>query len=151
MKPDSSGKTGSSDKFHFLLASTAYRMDMKNWISWGQRPDGKWTVYNQDSASVKGLESRLKMTTAAKVWNLGVQVLHTWQKATDPKTDNYLQYVPKHKLSSTFIAGIGSFKFMYAHSYTGKRYTNATNSSELASYDVGKSLGGKSIPGPQNG
>jgi vitamin B12 transporter len=120
----------------FDAAVTAYTMHMKNWMSWGANSEGVYTVLNQDSANIKGIESRLGLMLGQNNANISLQSVYTYTDARDPKTDNYLPYVPMHKGSITLAATYRGNSCWINPTYTSEVQTNAANTSRLDGYKV---------------
>ncbi|MCW3785992.1 TonB-dependent receptor [Marinilabiliaceae bacterium AAT] len=128
-------KTFASTKLQ--LQATWYNNSLEKWISWGQREDGIWTVFNQDKAEIKGIEVQADLTTDFKKGSAGININYTNQDAIDPDTDNELAYVPKSKANAAVYAEYSNIRLMYAHSFVNERYTTASNSTQMPKYDLG--------------
>jgi iron complex outermembrane receptor protein len=114
--------------------ASAFVMDMKNWMSWGPREDGMYTVLNQDSAKIEGLETQASLTMGTAQHNISLRGAYSYLDARDPKTDNRLTYVPMHKGSLSLSATSHGFTMMTSRTESSKMATDAKNTNYLRGY-----------------
>lgn len=116
--------------------ATYYNNQMENWISWGAREDGIYTVFNQDEAEISGVELHGSIQQTIKNSVIGLNVFFTKQDAKDPNADEWLPYVPEEKVAASLFGEYKGFSLIYSHSYVGKRFTSSTPD-WLPSYNLG--------------
>nr|WP_319399615.1 TonB-dependent receptor [uncultured Carboxylicivirga sp.] len=127
----------SISSFDVQLEATWFQNNLENWISWGQREDGTWTVYNQDKAEMKGIELHAFVIKNFDKGSAGFNINYTNQKAIDPNTNNHLRYVPETKTAASVFGEYKGLRLFYAHSFVDERYTSASNSTLMPKYNIG--------------
>ena len=125
-----------SDGVKLEAGTSLFGMDMKNWMNWAPREDGMYTVMNIDSAKIRGFEAQGVLTLGTEQQSIALRGGYTYLDARDPKTDNYLPYVPMHKGSLSVTGTYNGLQLLVNRTESSKLPVNAANSDYLRGYVV---------------
>ena len=127
------------------LGVNGFYSDMKDWMNWVQLANGDYTVQNIDKARLKGIESYA--TAVVLVGDLKVRLngMYTRTDARDKNTDKFLANVPKNKMVAGVVFSYFNTSLMYQQTWAGKRYSNTSNSQEVAGYAIGNLVFSQSV------
>lgn len=132
-------------KFHFKTEGTYFRSNIDNWIIW--LPNGNlWTPQNKRAVATNGVEARVEASARMGKVLLRLNGAYTWVSSTvqegtdanDASVGKQLIYVPQHQAKANFSVHLGKLYLLYAHQFTGLRYTTSDNKSSLPSYQIGQ-------------
>lgn len=109
----------------------AFYIDSKDKIVWtpGGDPErpGVWTPINIASTFNKGLEFTMSYNKRIQKHSINFNLNYSYTIAEDKSTDNYLTYVPKHLMNSSFGYSYKRVSVFYQYLFNGEVYTTTDN------------------------
>lgn len=133
---------GITSNYSVLSMSINYfNNDVENLILWAQDPavNNLWTPNNISKTSTKGVETSLNISLLEGKFVINCE--YTYMEALDKgpdknKHNKYIIYRPKNKYDITATFKYKSFEWNTIYHYVGLRYTNATNTKWLESFNT---------------
>lgn len=134
----------------YLFNVTAFSSHITNWILWLPQ-NSIWTPKNVNKVWSRGLENSFTWTLKKGDWGMTSGVQYHFIQSTNRKSihenddslNKQLIYVPQHQGTIQASVFLKKMTFNYSHTFTGKRYVTADNSTHLAAYHLGNISGAK--------
>ncbi|RED99392.1 iron complex outermembrane receptor protein [Marinoscillum furvescens DSM 4134] len=120
-----------------------YRSWLSEMIVW-LPADGYWSPDNAQDVHLTGVENALKVNWTFSEWQFGLSSGHTFNRSVneagfmgnESSNGKQLPYVPKHKWNARVQLARGGWSVDLRAAHTGKRYTEASNTSEIDAYSL---------------
>ena len=121
--------------------ATLYRMLVDNWVQWMPGTAAYWSPVNLQKVRSQGIELSSRISKRIDELTTAVTAGYTYTSAEQiasyegpGELDRQLAYVPLHKATLATDATFRSWSFISSLNYTGKRYTNNTNTGSLPGF-----------------
>ena len=139
------GEFGFSWKYHSAkISSTTFYQLVDEWILWSPDEFGQYRPDNVKKVKVRGLEAQAEQQFKPGSFSQLVRIAYQFTKSTTEEANEaeaasigkQLIYTPLHTASAFVISGFKNWSAGIFVQYSGKRFTEASNSSvyELAPY-----------------
>lgn len=122
---------------YWSLEINYFNTHLKNLILWGPRQDGVFSPDNVQQADIDGVETRVAFRDPRRFVNFTVDYnyLNAVDDSDDPlRNGKQLIYRPKHKVDVNLGLNFRRIELNGLWRLVGKRFSNAANSTFLASY-----------------
>lgn len=141
LKPEISNQAelGNNFKFqNFKFNLTPYYIHLDNMIQWLPTSDGYWSPVNTNKVESYGLESQIDFDKKYGKNTLKLSAGYIFTHSKNLETDQFLMYVPKHKLFGTASYQYDFAEIFVQGTFNGLTYTtsNEKRSSALEPYFV---------------
>ncbi len=114
-------------------ALSAYMTRISEMIVWV--PSGSfWSPQNVQTVRVSGVEAELSIAKSYKQWSWRIHGTYAYNHSEYAELSTQLPYVPFHKASVVTDLKWLNWNLTYLESFTGKRYTENTNTVELPAF-----------------
>jgi iron complex outermembrane receptor protein len=129
-------RTRSQTKPHLKIQAAIFSNQVDDWILWAPSTL-VWSAENIKKVWSRGVESNSQLTTKLGEVTTDITVRYSYTRSTseavyDPSRENeigkQLFFTPKHESGVTARAGWRSWNLAFTNNYTGKQYTDDTNS-----------------------
>jgi len=128
---------------HIQYQASWYNNWVRNWIIWLPSA-GIWTPINSPYVWARGIETRLLYNHNYKHWTIKTTVSYQFTRSTneqprlvnDPALHKQLIYVPYHNAQANMQINWRQYRFLYWHTFTGKRFITSDNAQFLPAYNV---------------
>lgn len=141
-----------SPEISFNSQMSAYLISISNMIKWVPGLAGYWSPSNISKAQSSGIEGNASITYAFSDLKIRIFAKYAWNHAQILKSleSDFIQgkqiiYVPENMFNAGLKAGYKNIYLTLISCYTGKRYTNADNSTFLSGYLINNVAGGVKI------
>lgn len=115
------------------LNVTPFYIHVDNMIRWLPGKGGIWKATNTASVESFGLESQLKyQKLIAAHQHLGLSLGYAFTHSKDGGTDQFLPYVPKHKIFGSINYRYGFAEFFLQGLYNGRTFTDSEENAAVA-------------------
>lgn len=130
-----------TDTYSFITKLSAFNNNVSDWIVWMQKGID-WTPFNMKRVWARGLDASTSFNINYSNWQSGLELSGTGTLSTTEKSitkseiGKQLPYTPKIKATSSAFIIYKTFRIKYNQTYTGKRYTNADNSTQIEAFSI---------------
>jgi len=130
-----------SDKYSLITKLSVFNNNVIDWIVWMQKGID-WSPYNTKKVWARGLDASINFNISYSDWKFGSELMGTGTLSTTEKSltkseiGKQLPYTPKIKASGSTYINYKTFRIKYNLTYTGKRFTNASNSAQIDAFFI---------------
>ncbi|MFZ4399607.1 MAG: TonB-dependent receptor plug domain-containing protein [Bacteroidales bacterium] len=142
-------------KFSFNTGITYFYTRITNWILWQPDPVFRfWTPLNLKEVSSQGLEYNLNIVYKIKGLSCRMNANYAFTSArnlkpiyqNDNTSEKQLIYTPLHSFNASIRAEWKQYFIYFANHFTGKRFTNTSNTRYMPAYQLSDLSIGLNLP-----